>query len=100
MTGGGWLVGSGPASADFGCFPHDRYNRYSWCVVAIWSGARNLLHLVWERWKVVAHVIGNFQARVLLTVFYFLIVPPFALVVKLAKDPMGLRVPQIGRAHV
>ena len=44
----------------------------------------------WERWKVVAHVIGTFQARVLLSVFYFVVVPPFALIVKM-KDPLGLR---------
>jgi hypothetical protein len=46
---------------------------------------------LWERWKVVAHIIGNFQARVLLTAFYFIMVPPFALIVKLFKDPLGLR---------
>ena len=44
----------------------------------------------WERWKVVAHAIGTFQARVLLSVFYFIVVPPFALIVKV-KDPLGLR---------
>ena len=46
---------------------------------------------LWERWKVIAHVIGNFQARVLLTAFYFLVAPPFALMVKLFKDPLALR---------
>jgi len=44
----------------------------------------------WERWKVVAHAIGTFQARVLLSAFYFIVVPPFALIVKV-KDPPGLR---------
>ena len=44
----------------------------------------------WERLKVVAHAIGTFQARVLLSLFYFIVVPPFALVVKM-KDPLGLR---------
>jgi hypothetical protein len=57
------------------------------------SGLRALGRRVWERWKVIAHVIGNFQARVLLTAFYFLIVPPFALIVKIFKDPLGLRPP-------
>jgi hypothetical protein len=45
---------------------------------------------IWARWKVIAHAIGNFQARVLLSVFYFVVVPPFALIVKV-KDPLGLR---------
>ena len=56
--------------------------------------ARDLLRLIWARWLVIAHVIGNFQARVLLTVFYFVIVPPFALIVKVAKDPLGMREPR------
>jgi len=45
----------------------------------------------WEGWKVIAHAIGNFQARLLLSVFYFVIVPPFALIIRTAKDPLGLR---------
>jgi hypothetical protein len=54
----------------------------------------DLLKRLWARWKVISHVIGTFQARVLLTVFYFLIVPPFALIVKLVTDPLSLRAPQ------
>ena len=50
-----------------------------------------LLRRTWERWKAIAHVIGNFQARLLLTVFYFVVVPPFALIVKALKDPLRLR---------
>ena len=45
------------------------------------------------RWKTIAHAIGNVQARVLLSVFYFVVVPPFALIVKLFQDPLGLRPP-------
>jgi hypothetical protein len=58
--------------------------------------ARAILSAAWERWKLIAHAIGNFQARVLLTLFYFVIVPPFALIVKLARDPLGLRPPPGG----
>ena len=47
----------------------------------------------WARWKAIAHAVGNFQARVLLTVFYFVVVPPFAVIVKIWKDPLGLRPP-------
>jgi len=54
------------------------------------SAVKSTLVHYWARWKTVAHVIGNFQARVLLSVFYFVVVPPFALIVK-AKDPLGLR---------
>jgi len=48
----------------------------------------------WIRWTRLAHVIGNFQARVLLTLFYFVIVPPFAVIVRLLKDPLALRRPR------
>jgi hypothetical protein len=45
----------------------------------------------WERWKVIAKKIGNFQSRVILTLFYVLVVPMFALIVKVFKDPLHLR---------
>ena len=51
---------------------------------------RQLFGRIWARWKVIAHAIGNFQARLLLSVFYVVIVPVFALIVKL-KDPLQLR---------
>jgi hypothetical protein len=52
-----------------------------------------VLAKAWTRWKVIAGIIGNFQARLLLLIFYFTIVPPFALIVKLLKDPLMLRPP-------
>ena len=36
-----------------------------------------------------AHRIGDFQARVLLTVFYYVILGPFALVLR-RSDPLGI----------
>jgi hypothetical protein len=50
--------------------------------------------VAWTRWTKVAHVVGNVQARILLTLFYFVIAPPFALVVKLLHDPLALREPR------
>ena len=58
--------------------------------VTMLASARDCLKRLWARWKVITHIIGNFQARVLLSVFYFIVVPPFALIVKV-KDPLGLR---------
>ena len=51
------------------------------------SGVRAL----WEGWKRVAKRIGDVQARVLLTIFYFLILAPFALVVRWRMDPLSIK---------
>ncbi len=47
----------------------------------------------WNGWKAVAHEIGDFQSRLLLTTFYFTIFAPFALVTRLLGDPLHLRRP-------
>ena len=36
---------------------------------------------VWEKWKVFARLIADFNSRVILTLFYFLVVGLFSLVV-------------------
>lgn len=51
---------------------------------------RRLVRL-WGRWKSVAHAIGTFQARVIFSLLYFLLIPPFALVVRIFIDPLQLR---------
>ena len=45
------------------------------------------LKVIWDKWKVIAHKIGNFQARALLSLFYFAIFGPFALLFKLGLNP-------------
>ena len=45
----------------------------------------------WEGWKRVGRRIGDFQARLILSLFYFLIFGPFALVVRFASDPLGIK---------
>jgi len=50
-----------------------------------------MLRRLWQRWKIVAHKIGTFQSRVLLTVFYCLILAPFGIGVKLLSDPLRLK---------
>jgi hypothetical protein len=46
---------------------------------------------LWERWKILAHKVGTFQSRVLLNVFYFLILLPFGVGVKLLSDPLHIK---------
>jgi hypothetical protein len=50
-----------------------------------------LLANLWEGWKRLGKRIGDFQARLLLTVFYFVILAPFALAVRWAGDPLSLK---------
>jgi hypothetical protein len=53
--------------------------------------SQGFFHNVWERWKQVAKKIGDFQARLLLTIFYLLIIGPFALLIRLWGDPLGIK---------
>ena len=46
---------------------------------------------LWERWKRVGKALGDLQARILLTLFYFVILPPFALAVRWGSDPLALK---------
>ena len=45
----------------------------------------------WEKWKAFGHKVGNFQARLILSVFYFIVICPFAAVVKYAAKPLRLK---------
>ena len=44
-----------------------------------------------RRWQIWMHDIGNFQSRVLLTVFYFTALVPFALLTRALADPFDRR---------
>jgi len=50
----------------------------------MWQGLKRL----WEGWKKIAHAIGNFQARILLTVIYGVLILPFGLIVRLFSDSL------------
>jgi hypothetical protein len=49
------------------------------------------LKTVWETWKIVARKIVDFQARLILSLFYFLILSPFALVLRWRSDPLTMK---------
>jgi hypothetical protein len=46
---------------------------------------------LWQGWKRVAARVGNFQARLLLSLFYFVVFAPFALAVRWGSDPLGIK---------
>ena len=49
------------------------------------------LKKLWAAWKRVAHRIGDFQARVLLTFIYAVLVLPFGLAIRLFTDPLKIK---------
>lgn len=48
------------------------------------------LRQAWGAWKIVGQVIGDFVARLVLTLFYFTVFALFAVGVRLATDPLSL----------
>lgn len=50
-----------------------------------------ILKALWARWKAIAHVIGEFQSRVVLSLFYFVVLGPFGVGVVLFGDPLRIR---------
>lgn len=62
-----------------------------------------IARLAWERWTIIGEVYGDFQARLFAVLFYFTILVPFALGVRLLSDPLRIRKPDtqwIARAPV
>ena len=49
------------------------------------------LKRAWEAWKRFGHKVGNFQARVLLTIFYGVLVMPFGLAARMFSDPLRIK---------
>jgi hypothetical protein len=50
-----------------------------------------MIKRIWQGWKRIAHKIGNFQARVLLTIFYGIVVLPFGVAARLFSDPLQIK---------
>ena len=46
---------------------------------------------LWQAWKRLAHKIGNFQARVLLTLIYAIVLFPFGVAVRLFSDSLAIK---------
>jgi hypothetical protein len=51
------------------------------------------LKKAWGVWTRLAHKIGNFQARVLLTILYAVLVLPFGILTRLFGDPLRIKKP-------
>lgn len=51
----------------------------------------NTMQNLWEWWKRAARKIGDFQARILLTLFYCIFFFPFALAIRFLSDPLSIK---------
>lgn len=49
-----------------------------------------MIRKIWEAWKRIAKKIGDFNSRLILTLFYFIFVAPISILVKI-KDPLGIK---------
>jgi len=52
---------------------------------------RTRLRKFWTRWREFARYVGDFQARLILTFFYFTVMLPFALLARFVIDPLHIR---------
>ena len=52
---------------------------------------KNQLNDLWQRWQKVAKKIGDFQARLILSLFYLIIVLPIGLIARMFSDPLSLK---------
>lgn len=53
--------------------------------------ARSAPAMLAHKWKRIARYIARLQARLILFLFYFLVLAPFALLVRWFSDPLGLK---------
>jgi uncharacterized membrane protein len=77
----------------FGVLLLIRYNNRVTNLASHWRFGRVVATLkkLWTRWKAVAQVLADFQARLLLTLFYFIIVTPFGFFVRAFSDPLAVK---------
>lgn len=52
---------------------------------------RSSAKVIWNKWLSFSHKVGNFNARIILSLFYFLFVTPLAIGVKLFSDPLRVK---------
>ena len=50
-----------------------------------------IINLIWKRWLRIARFIGDWIARVVLTVLYFTILLPFGIGVRIWGDPLMIK---------
>jgi len=54
-------------------------------------GGRESVDRFWAGWKASAQRLAELQARLVLTLLYFLVIPPFAALVRWTADPLAIK---------
>ena len=49
---------------------------------------RQIIGVMWDRMKIIAAIVGDVEAKVIATLFYFTILVPFGLLSRLTSDPL------------
>ena len=52
---------------------------------------RSAAQAAWEGWKRFGRRMGDLQGRLILIIFYFVILAPFAVLLRLAADPLAIK---------
>ena len=55
------------------------------------------LRRLWSKWLPIAQAIGNFNAQVILTIFYLIIFLPLGLIYRFFADPLSIKFSKISR---
>jgi len=55
------------------------------------TSVRDKVRILWAVWVRLARAIGQFQARLLLTLLYFVALLPFGICVRFLGDPLRIR---------
>ena len=54
-------------------------------------GPIGFFRATWDRWKQIAHAIGVVQTRILMVIFYFIVVFPLGLIIRATDDRLHLK---------
>ncbi len=57
----------------------------------------DIVHLAWDRFKIITNIVGDVQGRVIVTLFYFTILVPFGIGSRLFGDSLDIRPNQPAR---
>ncbi|AOX02984.1 hypothetical protein BJP34_29245 [Moorena producens PAL-8-15-08-1] len=58
-----------------------------------------MLRKIWKAWKGFGLLLGNFIARVILTIFYFTVFVPFAIITRLFTDFLNIKSKSVTSWH-